>query len=278
MIYTIIPVHNRKHFTKECLVSLRNQTIEHKVVIVDDGSSDGTKEMLLAEFPEVMVIEGDGNLFWTAAINLGIRHALDAGADYVFTLNNDTIAAPDLLEKMLWWAERTPDALLGAFDIEAKTMKPHYGGEIIIWRWDKSKFLLKELKPDEWHGIHEVSLFPGRGLLIPRKVFEKIGLFEEKLLPHYMADYDFTHLARRNGFKIYCNYDAKVYTYPEESGNHLIQKSKTLRNYYNHLFSIRGGSNLRNYTIYIWRNCPTMEMPMSLVVGYMRRIFGFWLK
>ncbi|MBA4054968.1 MAG: glycosyltransferase family 2 protein [Marivirga sp.] len=278
MIYTIIPVHNRKNFTRDCLISLRDQTIAHKVVIVDDGSTDGTNEMLRTEFPEVIVIEGDGNLFWTAAINLGIKRALDLGADYIFTLNNDTIAAPDLIEKMLLWAERTPDALLGAFDIEAKTMKPHYGGEIIIWRWDKSRFLLNELKPDEWHGIHEVSLFPGRGLLIPRKVFDKVGLFEEKLLPHYMADYDFTHLARRNGFKIYCNYDAKVYTYPEESGNHLIQKSKTWRNYYNHLFSIRGGSNLRNYTIYIWRNCPWIEMPMSLAVGYMRRIFGFWLK
>lgn len=278
MIYTVIPVHNRKNFTRECLISLRLQTPEHKVVIVDDGSTDGTKEMLQTEFPEVIVVEGDGNLFWTAAINLGIRHALELGADYIFTLNNDTIAAPDLLEKMLLWAERTPDALLGAFDIVAKTMKPHYGGEVVIWRWDKSRFLLDELKPDEQHGIHEVSLFPGRGLLIPRKVFDKIGFFEEKLLPHYMADYDFTHLARRNGFKIYCNYDAKVYTYPEESGNHLIQKSKTWRNYYNHLFSIRGGSNLKNYTIYIWRNCPWQEMPMSLFVGYMRRIVGFWLK
>ncbi len=278
MIHIVIPVHNRKHFTKECLISLRNQTIPHKTIVVDDGSSDGTGEMLREEFPEVIVLEGDGNLFWTAGVNMGIRHALSLGADYIFTLNNDTIAAPDLLEKMMVWAERTPDALLGSFDINAKTLKPHYGGEIIIWRWDKSRFLLNELKENEWHGLHEVSLFPGRGLLIPRKVFDKVGLFEERLLPHYMADYDFTHLARRNGFKVYCNYDAKLYTYPEESGNHIISKTKTLKNYYNHLFSIRGGSNLRNYTIYIWRNCPWWEMPMSLLVGYLRRIIGFWLK
>ena len=134
---------------------MRNQTIDHKTIVVDDGSTDGTKEMLQTEFPEIIVLDGDGNLFWTAAINLGIRYALELGADYIFTLNNDTIASVDLLEKMMWWAERTPDALLGAFDIDARTKKPHYGGEIILWKWDKSRFLLNELREDEQHGLHE---------------------------------------------------------------------------------------------------------------------------
>ncbi len=276
MIYIVIPVHNRKEFTRACLDSLRNQSVIHKTIIVDDGSTDGTKETLEENFPDVVRLAGDGTLFWTASINLGIRYALDLGAEYIFTLNNDTVASADLLEKMLSWAEKTPNSLLGAFDINAETRKPHYGGEIVNWKWNKSKFLLDELPESEWKGLHEVSLFPARGLLIPRRVFETVGLFEEKLLPHYMADYDFTLMAIRHGFKVYCNFDAKLFTYPEEGGDKRITKSKTLKNYYDHLFSIKGGSNLRNYTIYTFRNCPKTDIVMSLITGYLRRLIGFW--
>jgi GT2 family glycosyltransferase len=120
-------------------------------------------------------------------------------------------------------------------------------------------------------------LYPGRGLLIPRLVFEKAGLYAEKELPHYMADYDFTHLVIRHGFKVYCNYDAKLYTFPEEGGDHKLKKKKSLKNYYNHLFSIKGGANLKNFTIYTFRNCPKKDIPVSLVMGYLRRLGGYWI-
>src|SRR6185295_5128576 len=102
-IYIVIPVHNRKTFTRDCLRSLENQTVanHHRIIIVDDGSQDGTDEMLSIEFPDVIVLSGNGNLFWTAAINLGIRHALSLGAEYVLTLNNDTAASETFMEQML---------------------------------------------------------------------------------------------------------------------------------------------------------------------------------
>jgi GT2 family glycosyltransferase len=277
-LYIVIPVYNRKEFTRDCLVSLQKQAVEHQVVVVDDGSTDGTGEMLAKEFPAVMVLNGDGNLFWTAAINMGIRHALDAGASYVITLNNDTVASEDFLEKMMHWAVKVPNSLFGAFDIDIRTKKPYYGGEIINWALCSSRYLLDELTEDQRVGIHKVSLFPGRGLLIPRNVFEKIGLFAEKELPHYLADYDFTQLARKKGFSIYCNYDAKLFTYPDEGGDRKFHEQKTFKNFYKHLFDIRGGGNLRNFTKYTFRNCPTLLIPISLTIGYLRRLTGFWRK
>jgi GT2 family glycosyltransferase len=277
MICIVIPVHNRKEFTEACLLSLQNQTVKvDYIIVVDDGSTDGTREMIHSQFSEVIVLEGDGNLFWTAAINMGIRLGLSLGADYILTLNNDTVASTDFIEKMMMHAQ--PDILLGALDIDIKSKKPYYGGELFHWKSGRSQFLLNIVKREKQKGLHEVSLFPGRGLLIPKIVFDTIGLFEEKHLPHYMADYDFTQLARKMGFKVFCNYDAKLYTYPAEGGDQKIRSKKSLRSYYNHLFSIRGGGNLKNFTVYAIRNCPPKDIVLALMSGYIRRLAGFWMK
>ena len=278
-VSVVIPVYNRKKFTEECLRSLERQTLppEH-VIVVDDGSTDGTKEMLRREFPDVIVVYGDGNLYWTAAINLGIKEALRLRTDYVLTLNNDTIASPEFIEKMVAGAKIAPDALLGALDIDAVSGKPYYGGEIVNWKWSSSEYLLNMLEEEEQKGLHEVSLFPARGLLIPRRVFQTIGLFHEQQLPHYMADYDFTLQARKKGFRVYCNYDARLFTYPEEGGDRKIRSHKTLQNYFKHLFDIKGGGNLINFTIYTFRNCPAQYIVIGLITGFARRLVGFWLK
>jgi len=98
MLYIIIPIFNRIEYTKGCLLSLYKQTYKNfKIVVINDGSTDGSGKVLERDFPSVHVINGDGNLWWTAATNLGVKFALKNGADYILTLNNDTIATPDFL-------------------------------------------------------------------------------------------------------------------------------------------------------------------------------------
>ncbi|GAB3296317.1 glycosyltransferase family 2 protein [Hymenobacter tenuis] len=278
MLYIVIPVFNRKEFTRACLESLRQQTaIDFKIVVVDDGSTDGTGQMLRDEFPEVLIEEGDGNLFWTAGVNLGIRRAMAEGATRVMTLNNDVITAPDFVAQMLASAERHPTAVLGALELDVNTGKPVYGGETLDWRTNTRRDLLETLPPDQRQGLHPVTYLPGRGLLIPRVVLDTIGLFDEKRLPHYLADFDYTSVARRHGFPVYCNYDARLSTYPEESGQEITRRQRSLRGYYLHLFGIRGGGNLRNFTHFSLKNCPRPYLPYFLLNGYARRLVGYFL-
>jgi GT2 family glycosyltransferase len=278
-IFIVIPVHDRKQFTRQCLLSLRRQTLQNfTVIVIDDRSTDGTGEMIEKEFPEVILLKGDGNLWWTRATNLGVKYALESGAAYILTLNNDTMATEDFLEKMMRWADITPNALLGSLALDVETKSPVYGGEIINWKWASSKFLLDILNKGQWNGLHEVTHFPGRGLLIPVAVFEKIGLYDEKNFPHYAADYDFTHKAIRTGFKVYCNFDAKLFIYPDASGAAENRKKKSLKNYYTHLFGIKGGGNVKRFALYSMKNCPKRYRLQYIIIASFKVIFGYWIK
>jgi GT2 family glycosyltransferase len=279
MISIVIPVFNRKEYTRECLQSLNKQTDQRfKVVIVDDGSTDGTEAMLREEFPEVEVLKGSGNLFWTAGVNMGIRHALKQGAELIMTMNNDVITDEHLIEKMYYWHAQKPTALLGALELDANTQQPIFGGERLNWLLNTIEEVLPTLSKDEQKGLHAVTHLPGRGLLIPRAVIEKIGIFDQDRFPHYIADYDYTHTARRAGFELYVNYDAKLLTYPEESGERQIRSTKNFKNYYKHLFDLKGGGNLRDFTRFTLKNCPTPYIPFHLANGYTRRLLGYFIK
>ncbi len=279
MVYIVIPVYNRKDLTRGCLEALSKQTYkDFKVIVVDDGSTDGTSNMITQEFPDTILLFGDGNLFWSGATNKGVRYALENGATYVMALNDDTVPREDFMEKMMYWAKIKPKALLGAMDYDYNSQKPYYGGEIHNWRTNKTYPLLDRIPTEEQKGLHKVTHGPGRGLLIPREVFDKIGLFEEKKLPQYAADYDFTFQAAKYGYENYCNYDAILYSYPQESGDHQKRMHRSLKNYYKHLFSITGTGNLKVYTHYVLRNCPPINIPFVLLDGYLRRILGYWLK
>jgi GT2 family glycosyltransferase len=278
MLYIIIPVFNRWHYTRECLESLRAQTSQDfRTVVVDDGSTDETAAALARDYPEVEVVTGDGNLFWTAGVNRGIERALALGADRVMTLNNDVVAAPDFVAQMLAAAAQHPTAVLGALEFDANTGETIYGGERLDFRTNTRYDLLDEIPANQRTGLHPVTYLPGRGLLIPKVVTDRVGLFDEKRLPHYLADFDYTSVARRAGFPVYCNYDAKLSTYPEESGQTLTRKKRSLKGYFQHLFSIRGGGNMMNFTHFALKNCPAPYLPYFLLNGYARRLVGYFL-
>src|SRR5690606_21187579 len=127
-------------------------------------------------------------------------------------------------------------------------------------------------------GLHAVSFFPGPGPVIPTAVFDAVGYFGERLFPHYGGEYDYTILARRQGRRTFCNYDAPLFIYPDASGDFMNRQRRTLTGFYNHLFGIKGGGNLINYSRFVVRNCPRPFVMRALFLGYMRRIGGYWLR
>src|SRR4030095_6703004 len=100
-ICVVVPVFNRRHYTEALLRCMRQQTFNNfQVIVVDDGSTDGTSEMISQHFKEVQLLRGNGNLWWTGARNVGIRHAMVQAAetDAVLVINDDLEVDPDYLE------------------------------------------------------------------------------------------------------------------------------------------------------------------------------------
>lgn len=279
MIYIVTPVYNRKEFTKNYLQALYEQTIqEFKVIIVDDGSTDGTSVMIEKEFPDVILLREEDDLWWAEATNVGVRYALEHGAEYIMTLNDDTLPTEDYIEQMIYWSKQKHDVLLGASAIDVVTGKMIYGGQYLNWKSGQFENLLSSVPTNKREGLHRVNTFPGRGLLIPRTVFEDIGLYDSENFPQTYADIDFTARADSAGYEIFCNYDAKIKTYPEESGGVKLKKNKSLKNYYLHLFSMRGGGNLKWFTIFAFKNAPKRYLLTYWLNGISRRLGGYLLE
>lgn len=249
-------------------------------MVVDDGSTDGTREMIRAEFPRVTLLPGDGNLWWSEATNRGVRHALAEGASAVMTLNDDTLPGPAFVGAMKQAAREAPGALIGALAVDPFSGTPIYWGERVFWPAASHRPLPRPAAT-ELHGLHPVTHFPGRGLLIPAAVFARIGLFDARRFPHYGADYDFTLRAGRAGFPVLCAYGAPLGIRVRESGGGALIQHRSGANYVRHLTGIKGVGNLRLFFRYAVRNCPPVWLPMCLVSGFTRRLLGYpvhWLR
>lgn len=109
----------------------------------------------------------------------GVVEGLRQGATHLVTLNDDTVPARELLENLVCSATAVPQALIGAYALDAETGEPVYGGETI--RWATASYQ-SHLGADARRV--EVTHFPGRGLLIPAEVFRRIGLFSMAITSH----------------------------------------------------------------------------------------------
>jgi GT2 family glycosyltransferase len=106
-VAVVLTCYNRREKTAACLRALADQAKQLagrctlRVIVTDDGSTDGTREMLASEFPQAVVIPGDGNLFWAGGMRAAIGHALGEGHDFYLWINDDVELFPSCLGTLL---------------------------------------------------------------------------------------------------------------------------------------------------------------------------------
>lgn len=267
MIYILIATRNRREITQKFLASAFKQTYKDFVVVnVDDGSTDGTREMIKEKFPQTKLLEGDGNLWWTGAMRMGVKYILSVSqpGDYILLQNDDTYIDEDFLKKILTLSEKYGRMILGTTVKDSLTDKTIYNSH----RFTRGFFRSTVVEGGE--EIIDTDTISGRGTLVPIEVFKKIGNFS-KLLPHYGADYDFLCRASRSGFRL--GIARYVNTYSTNPTPNLSARIKNLKewtfsDFFDLYFSRRSSNNLQTATVLIFRN---VKFPTN-IISIMRTI------
>lgn len=204
LVWIIVLHWKELELTRSCLISLRQLRYQpYHVLLIDNNSEDGSLEALRAEFPEVQTLGVAANLGFAGGCNLGIRQALQHGADYVLLLNNDAQMPPAVLRELIDAAEK--DAQLGILTPKVVWHdQPQrlygLGGSRLPFRTRLKG--MDALDTGPWDGPPVLLDFVfGCAMLIKRQVIEGIGLLDERFFM-YFEDIDYCYRATDAGFSV----------------------------------------------------------------------------
>jgi hypothetical protein len=174
------------------------------VLVVDNGSSDGSAAAIARGFPEVEVLALPGNLRFAGGCNAGVTRALGQGADAVMLLNNDTEADPGLLEHLLLALEQEPRAGAAAPLICFKDPLDviwYAGGRCVPALGLAAHRGLRTQDRGQYRAVEETGYLTGCCLLATRAAWERVGLLDERYFI-YAEDADWCLRARAAGFRL----------------------------------------------------------------------------
>ncbi|BBF65118.1 glycosyltransferase family 2 protein [Acidithiobacillus ferridurans] len=195
--------------TINCLDSLTTLSYpNYRVLVVDNGSTDDSAVRIRAAHPEVPIIETGRNLGFSGGCNVGIRRALEDGADYVWLLNNDTTVDPQALSAMVAVAEADPrvgavGSVLYYLD-SPQDIQAWGGGRVSFWSGRAHQYLAAASNA-------KLDYLTAASMLIRRSALEKVGLLDEKFFFMYWEDTDYSFRLRRAGWRIVVAEESTVF-------------------------------------------------------------------
>lgn len=228
--YIIVPVHNRKEVTCRCLDMISPLLAQGwNIVVIDDGSNDGTSKTIQEIYPQVVLLEGDGNLYWNGAMELGMRWAYQDGASCIVWLNDDVSIEPKSIITVATKAQELNSVVSGLgciIDETGKTVAYHQvskrGSHCLI----HSSIYTAESE------MMPVDACRGNLVAFPRSVITSIGFPDGKNIPHMLGDLDYTLRATSAGYSCYIDPDAlfnEEYAYRDDNGSWLLDSRSPLK-------------------------------------------------
>lgn len=262
MVAIILPTHNRRKELAEMLRTLHSDRYpRRRIILIDDGSSDDTARFVADSFPDVEQLHGDGSLWWSGAINLGISAAIESDADLILWINDDNRLEPDTITEMVASYRRSgARSIICARTRSTATGEDEWVGEPPRWHPQFGNWTSPPLESDDVAAFHPPG---GRGVLIPAFCFAEIGMVDQQCFPHYWADHDFHYRAMKAGYNYRIATRAVVWNSPNSKRPNDPDEFST-RWVLHFLFSRRSPMNL-----------PTLHrlMKRHLAPGEYRTIF-----
>ncbi len=250
-VSVIIPNLNGIKHIEKCLKSVLSSDMKTEIIVVDNGSTDGSREIVEKEFPSVRLISFPENRGFCAAVNEGIRAS---ESPYVFLLNNDAAVMPDTISRLYRALSDCP----GAFSCQALMLR--MSDERIIdsagdyycalgWAFALGKDRLRE-DFEKYTSRRRIFSSCAGAAMYRRSIFDRIGLFDENHFA-YLEDVDLGYRARIFGYESYILKDAVV----------LHEGSGSTGSRYN-TFKVYHSS--RNSIYLIYKNMPAGQILLNL--------------
>ncbi len=292
-VCAVVVTYNRKELLRECLEALRGQTrrVDH-ILVVDNASTDGTEEMLRAEFPEVEVLRLPENQGGAGGFHEGMKRAHGMGFDWLWLMDDDTIPREDALEELLLAAERA-EGVLGH--------KPDFLSSRALWTDGRPHPMnLQSLRgdlPDLLFALLEVGLAPIRGasfvsLLVRREAVEEYG-YPKKGFFIWNDDVEYTYRITRKGVGILASKSMVVHKSKSAYAPYQL-KGKDVERYFfevrNKIWLIKSGvllpkervkhllSLLYRTAQFLRNNLSNFRAYSAVLRGALAGLFGHWSK
>jgi len=267
-IYIILPVHNRLSTTKKFIKCLSYQTYKNfQLILIDDGSKDGTAEYVKRQMGNVIVLSGNGNLWWAGALHNAYKHlkVIDAQKDdLVWITNDDVLYEPKYFEKLIKDKALSPNNLVVS---PGESLSSDFIelGFLIDWPSLKVYKLTSKQKPDA---------ITTRGLYMYYSTYLSIGPMHPKLLPHYLSDLEYTMRAKRFGYNLVNSSSTFIQVDRSSTGIH-EDNSKNLKEFFfNHLVSKKTAFNS-----FYWGNFVLLACPWKYKVrNFLKIYYRFFYK
>ena len=183
-IYAVVVAYNGMQWYDKCFGSLQASSVPVHTIVIDNASGDNTVAYIKEQFPDVHIIESKTNLGFAKANNIGIKYALEHGADYVFLLNQDA-----------WIEEDTLSVLLEDFKLQPAlgiASPLHLNGDKSGFDWKFVEYMPAEFTSDlyfeRFKDNYDLSFINAASWLISAKCISKVGGFDTSLFKHYGED------------------------------------------------------------------------------------------
>lgn len=212
-VAVVVPNWNGARFLEDCLRSLTGQTEPARIIVVDGASTDGSRQLVCERFAEVTLLALQSNLGFAGAVNRGIEYALAEGVEFVALFNNDAIAEPAWLARLLAAAKAHPEAgtVTSKLMLDDRVRLDSTGDFYSSWGWAYPRGR-DEVDHGQYDGpaLREVFCGSGGASLYRSAMLREVGLFDEDYFA-YLEDQDLGFRAQLMGWK--ARYEPRAVAY-----------------------------------------------------------------
>lgn len=250
-LFILLPVHNRREITRNIIHCLQQQTLQNfHLVLIDDGSTDGTAEMVKENISSLTILKGTGNWWWGGSLHQGylwLKQQQITDSLMVLIINDDTTFDPTYLELGTAALRGTDKTLIVSHAYSIETHKLIDGGIFFDWKRWKSSVTGDPAK---------INCASTRGLFLYASDLLALGGFYPTLLPHYASDYEFTIRACRQGYTLLPDSHLILHISEKTSGIYNFKEETSYLTFLGHMFSKRYTLQPIYLTNFIALACP----------------------